>query len=685
MIEVKADNGLQPLALNTSTPSPSQAVAQDVDLTQSNGKQPVSAPALTSASSTAVVVNTPNPANAETTGSSNETASGTGLIKPLPGGCGVKKRSWSIRGRIVAYLHPRTAGDCLAPGVQQPAAGLVPDSSSSESEPTSTTLPQPQPAQETPQPDSEPAKAVSQKESQPTTPAVAPAANNSPEAQPATPAAAPAGNNSPESQPATPAAAAAANNSPELQPATPAKAPAAIDSPAAQAATPAVVPAVTTPPVVVQGQTVPANGDSITINSQPVKVASGSIYVGGSAAPIPQAQATQLQAQPITADSLTFHPASPSQVLNVAPSPVVVGGLTFSASPSEPSVESNATPDQAQAQPVVVGGKTYAPVSPTSGATTPQADANPSVPGESEPATSNQQSDSTANNDNTELGHLNPISEQADSKPVVIGDMTYTPVATGAAGPSPAPTSQNAPVYLFSGIALTQGGSAITVSNTRISLGASGVLVGTSSIPFSAVTPVSSLLQIGSQILTALPGSEKGFEIDHTILSPGSSAISVGGVKYSVNEAGHLIAGTSTVAMATVGSGNSGSSMLTADGMSFVPLGSTGVVVDGSTLSVGGSAITEDGTRLSLASSGIVIGSSTFAYPTPVTNAATVSTASGTSSTTVVPSGGAVPTTLPSATGRVEKGAASAKTGSLRLMTIWVGVSVALSISIGMS
>lgn len=591
----------------------------------------MSAPALTSASSTVVAVVTPKPAKAGTTGSSNETASGTGSLAPIKGGCGIKKRSWSIRGRIIAYLNPREAGDCLAPGAQQPAPGLVPDSSSSESEATSTTSPEPQPATETPQPDSEPVKAVSQKESPPTTPAVAAAAVNSPVSPPATPA---------------------------------------------------IIPAATTPPVVVQGQTVPANGDTISINSQPVKLSSGSIYVGSSAAPIPQAQATQSQAEALVADSLTFHPASPSQVVNVAPSPVVVGGLTFSAPSSEPSDESNATPDQDQAQPVVVGGKTYAPVTPTTGATASQADDNTSVPGESEPAASTEQTDSTDNNDQSEQGQLNPVSEQADSKPIIIGGNTYTPVA---ASPTPTPTSQNAPVYLYNGISLTQGGSAITVSNTRVSLGPSGVLVGTSSIPFSALTPVPSLLKIGSQTLTALPGSEKGFEIDHTTLLPGSSAISVDGTRYSINAAGYLIAGTSTVAMATVGSGNSGSSMLTAYGKSFIPLGSTAVVVDGSTISVGGSAITEDGTRFSLASSGLVIGSSTFAYPTPVANTATVSTASGSSSTSVVPSGGAVPTAVPSATGGAEKGAASARTGSLRLMTVWVGISVVLSISIGMS
>ena len=620
MIEVKADNGLNnaqsmhgPLALNTTMPSPSQTLAQNVDLAKSKGKQTLLAPTLASASNTAVAVKHQDPAKESTTLATNDTASGTGGHTGTLA-CGVMKRSWTIRGRIAAYLTARAAGDCLAPTAEQPASGLLPDSnepSSSKSKPDSTPVPESQAPKDSQQTDSQPAKAAAQIESQPATPAVAPAATNS--------------------------------------------------------------------PVVVQGQTVPANGDSITISSQPVRLSSGYIYVGSSTAPIPQAQATQLHVEPIVANSLTFQPASPSQVLKVAPSPVVVGGLTFSAPQAEPSVETNATPDQDQAQPVVVGGKTYAPVSPTAEVKNPQTEANTPVQGNSVPSAADEQSDSTVDNDQGELNQLNPIPAQADSKPIVIGDTTYTPVAA-----SPSPTPQNAAVYYYSGVALTQGGSAITVSGTRISLGPSGVVVGTSTIPLSTLTPTTSLLQIGSQTFTALRGSEKGFEIDHTTLFAGSSAITVDGTKYSINDAGSLIAGTSTIALATAGSSNTSDSALTAGGETFTPLGSTAVVVDGNTLSVGGSAITEDGTKLSLASNGLVVGSSTFAYATPVANVATASAASGSSSTGALPSGGTLATTFPSATGGVKKSAASGKTWSRRLMTVSAGVSVFLSISIGM-
>lgn len=582
------------LALNNSLPSPSQTLAQNIDIAINKGKQTISTSGLPSAPSTTVAVKQHKIAKDGATVAANDTTFGSGHTGPLAP-CGSMKRSWSTRGRIAAYLSPR---ECVAPIAQEPAPGLLPgsnESSGSKSKPKSTPSPKPQAAKDT-----------QQIESQPATPAVAPAAINS--------------------------------------------------------------------PVVVQGQIVPANGNPITISSKQVKLSSGYIYVGSSTALIPQAEATQLHVEPIVADTLTFHPASPTQVLKVESSPVVVGGLTFSAPQSVPSVESNTTPNQDQAQPVVVGGKTYAPASPTIQAGNSQAYAN--TPGQE---AFDEQSNSAVNNSNTELDQLSPLPGQADLRPIVIGDKTYTPVAA-----NPTPTPQSAAVFYYDGVPLTQGGSAITVSSTRISLGPSGVFLGTSSIPFSTIAPIKSLLNIGSQTLTALSGSEVGFEIDHSTLFPGSSAIFVAGTRYSINTAGSLIAGTSTIALATAGSSNTSNTALAAFGQTFTPLGSTAVVLDGSTLFVGGSAITENWTRISLASTGLVVGSSTFSYATPVGNAVTVSTASATFSTGVLSSGGAILTTFPSATGGVEKSAASGKRFSPRLMTVWVGITMFLSLSIAM-
>ena len=443
-------------------------------------------------------------------------------------------------------------------------------------------------------------------------------------------------------------------------------------------AAPVVAPAATDPPVLVQGQTVPANGNPITISKQLVRVASGSIFVGTSAAPVPEAQAMPSHAQPVVAGTLTFQPASPSPVAQVAPSPVVVGGLTFSAALSEPSTGSDTAPDQPQVRPVVVGGKTYAPVAPTSQSGTPQSPANTPDQGDLEPSTSQEQSNDSVNNDHTKIDQPNPQLAQADSKPIMIGGMTYTPVIA-----NPTPSLQSAAVFSFGGMALTQGGKAVMISGTRMSLGPSGVVIGTSSLPFSTPAPPTSLLAIGSQTLTALPGIEGGFEIGHSTLLPGSSAVSINGITYSINKADSLIVGTSTIPLATAGSSNTSNNALTAGGETFTPLGSTAVVVDGTTLAIGGPAITADGTRLSLASNGLLVGSSTFAYATPVLNTVTMSGAGYTFSTGVLPSGGAIATSFPSATGGVGRSAASpAKTITSKILAIWFGMSISLSMII---
>ena len=358
---------------------------------------------------------------------------------------------------------------------------------------------------------------------------------------------------------------------------------------------------------------------------QVLQLTRGDVYVGSSAAPIPQVQ--------------TFHPASPSPV---QPSSVVVGGLIFSAAQSEPSIESNTASDQPEAEPVVVGGKEYAPIAPTSQSETSQVAGKTPEQGGSESLNPQEQSNNQVHSDHTEPDDSIPQPAQADSTPIVIGGITYTPVSS-----NPTSLPQSAAVF--------------------------------------SLAPTASLLAIGSQTLTALPGSEVGFEIDHSTLLPGGSAISINGKLYSINGADSLIVGTSTIPLATVGSSNMSDGALTAGGETFTPLGSTAVVVDGSTISVGGSAITVNGTRLSLASNGLLVGSSTFAYATPVVNTTTVSTASSsTFSTGISPGSGVISTTFPSATGGPGRSGASAKVITRRGLAIWVGMSMSLSMVTGL-
>ena len=656
-----------PVAVTTPVPSTSQTSAPTLSLSKDDRKETASRPALIPASSIApaktssVASSVTSPlvimfsatgavkhSTAEVATISATAASGdTGIVG---GTCSdLKVRSWFFSGRIARILRLR---NCAAPLGLQPASALVPTTTTTKSKPQSTPLPEvqaatPAIAQSPQETDSTPASGVAQADSQAATPA--------------TPA---------ESQDTQQADSQAAENAEQ------------VDSQAA--ASPAVAAAATTAPVIVQGQTVPANGSPITVNSKAVRLSSGSIYVDSSAAPIPQAQVSQSNIQPIVAGTFTLHPAAANAVAQATPSSVVVGDLTFSAPQSEPSVESNTEAYQAQAQPVVVGGKTYALAVPTSQSEKSQAAGTTPEEGVSEPSISQEQSGDAINNDHTEPDESTPQAAQADSTPIVIGGMTYTPVPA-----SPTSLLQSAAVFSFGGTALTQGGKAVMVSGTLMSLGKSAFVIGTSSIPLSTPASTTSLLAIGSQTLTALAGSEAGFEIDHSTLLPGSSGIAISGTTYSINGADSLVVGTSTIALATVGSSDKSNSVLTAGGETFTPLGSTAVVVDGTTLSIGGSAITENGTRVSLASNGLLVGSSTFAYATPVVNSATVSTTSGTTlSTGILPSTGAASTATPSATGGIKTGSEAKKGASAKVITprrveVWLGVSISLLMIIG--
>ena len=550
----------------------------------------------------------------------NHTTTGPGktgaLAKPIP--CGVvRKRSWTVRGWRATHLHVR---ECFAPEALQPATALAPESNAvsdaeSKSRPTSSLEPQA----------AEPSQQANSQQSESQQPG--PQEEDSQQTE-------------------SHQAGIQQVNSPQIQPQqadTPlAKGVPSVDS------EPGPLDVTLTPinaPIIVQGQTVPANGQPITVSNQPVSLASGYIHVGTLSAPIPMAQVTTPTAQPIVAGTLTFQPAPPSLV-QVVPSPFVLGGFTFSAAQAEPSTESNKVTDEPDARPVVVGGQMYAPVQPTSESEPSQEAGKPAEQGLSEPETSQNEPNNLINNYHHAPDAAGNVPGQAASQPIVISGTTYTPVTTPAT-----PSPQQASIFSFSGTTLTQGGPAITVSGTVISLGPSGVMVGKSSIPFSPTavpTTTVSLLPIGSQILTALHvGSKKGderwgFEIDRssTIL-PGSPGLSIGGTLYSLDTAAgslFMIGSSAAItALATFGSNDVGDDALTAGGgeKTFTPLGRTAVLlVDGTPLSVGGPAVTVHGTWISLASNGlVVVGSSTFAYATlavVVVNTATTATATAT-------------------------------------------------------
>ena len=589
--------------------------------------------------STSASSSTPQPATSQPAEDTSQSGSTTQSACPT-------KRAWIFGGWGARYLQRR---GCAAPGYVEPVAALLPisetsstpenvapASSSPEAQAEKISQPAASPQTDSSQADTQVAGSQAVKGTQQT---ASQSGNDTPEAD--SQAAKDTQQTASQSPKDTPDADSPAAKDTQQTASQSPKDTQDADSPAAKAA---VAPAPTDAPIIVQGQTVPANGNPITVNNQLVRISSGSIYVGSSAAPIPQAQAVQSDAAPILAGIMNFHAASPSPVAQQAPSPVVVGGITFSAAPSEPTSESNTAPHESQAQPVIVGGKMYAPVEKTAG----QGDSNLS--------SSQEQSSNAIDNDTTEQGKSSPGSSAADSMPIEIGGITYTPVTS-----NPTSTPQNAGADSSQETALAQGGAT------------PGAGSGTSPSPSATPGPTQSLLTVNSQTLTALPSGAQGFEIDHNTLLPGSSAVVVSGTTYSLNTAGSLIIGTSAIALATSAAHNSA---LTAAGETFTPIGSTAAVVDGTTLSIGGPAITENGTRVSLASGGLLVGSSTFAYAIPAANTATATVAGGSYGTGTVPSG--LATTFPSATGGIGTSAGSGGKSVPRVVMMLVVVVVSL-------
>ena len=122
--------------------------------------------------------------------------------------------------------------------------------------------------------------------------------------------------------------------------------------------------------------------------------------------------------------------------------------------------------------------------------------------------------------------------------------------------------------------------------------------------------PNPSVLEIGRQTFTAL--SSGGFVVADKTLQTNGPAVTIQGVSVSLDKSS-IVVGSSTLALPT-GSGNG---VLTAAGQTFTPLGRGSILVNGNTLSVNGPPTTASGTVLSLASSGLVVDSQMFAFPTP--------------------------------------------------------------------
>lgn len=122
--------------------------------------------------------------------------------------------------------------------------------------------------------------------------------------------------------------------------------------------------------------------------------------------------------------------------------------------------------------------------------------------------------------------------------------------------------------------------------------------------------PNISVLEIDRQTFTAL--SSGGFAVADTTLQANGPAVTIQDLPVTLGSS-HIIVGSSTLLLPT----ESADGILTAGGQTFTPFRPGSVLVNGDTLSVDGPPATASGTVLSLASSGLVVDSQTFAFPTP--------------------------------------------------------------------
>ncbi|KAK3663988.1 hypothetical protein LTR22_005208 [Elasticomyces elasticus] len=314
----------------------------------------------------------------------------------------------------------------------------------------------------------------------------------------------------------------------------------------------------------VDGVTVTRGGDPATVNGVPVSYASSGL-VAGSSLVLP-VSAEGAATTTFVAGSQTFEV---SQDGSGGPTVLVAGGSTRTLIPGQATIIDGVTFSPQATGGIVVGGtSTVQPL---------VAQASPTSPAEAV---------------------------------ITLGSQTLTAIQVSGASAS---------VVEIAGTTLSESGSPITISGQVISAASNGIVVGSQTVTYSAgvqaspADPAEAVITLGGQTVTAMQGlgaSESVVEVAGTTLSVGGSAATISGQVVSAASNG-VVVGSQTVAYSA---GELPSAVFTASGSAFTAVeGSDSgvVVVDGTTLSVGGPAQTIDGVVLSAATNGVVVGGST--------------------------------------------------------------------------
>ncbi|MCJ1452439.1 hypothetical protein MMC28_002782 [Mycoblastus sanguinarius] len=154
---------------------------------------------------------------------------------------------------------------------------------------------------------------------------------------------------------------------------------------------------------------------------------------------------------------------------------------------------------------------------------------------------------------------------------------------------------------------LTSNAPGITILGTPISFGSNGLIIGTSTISLSIPTSNSVATIAGQAVNLALGG----VSIAGTTLKIDDPAITISGTPVSLGVSG-LILGTSTVPLPAPSSG----SVITLAGQAATLYPALGqLAIAGTTVRIGGPAVTISGTPIALESSVLIAGTSTLPFP----------------------------------------------------------------------
>ena len=375
--------------------------------------------------------------------------------------------------------------------------------------------------------------------------------------------------------------------------------------------------------IVLSSQTLFPGSPAATVDNTPISIAPGGLaaVVGTSTqllATLPSPAVLTFAGSAYTADASSDIVLAGS-TLRAGGSPVVVSGTTVSLVPggaaavvgTHTQVLGGLTP--AQGSPKMVENVPY-PVS-----------ATPVLTFEGSTYTANAASQFVVAGQTVTPGGVikisnTPISIAPGASLAVIGSSTQSlvgsaitpqPVLTFAGSTYTAGTSSD---FLINGQTLTKGG-AINLGGTELSFGQAGsyVIIGTSTqkLQTPSVTAIlEPVVTFDGSTYTA--GSSSDFVIDGQTLTRGG-IIDLHGTRVSYGQDGtEVVIGTSTQKLGTASITVAEDPAITFDGSTYLADSASNFVIDGQTLSRGGT-INVDGTRLSYGQDGtdVVIGTST--------------------------------------------------------------------------